>query len=79
MLQQLLDILPIMPQTGTNSRGWWRDYFLDHPSLKAKQLGAYMGTGQSAKAKVYCSKCFESHIHAVAADDQQAVEAIPPC
>ena len=38
-----------------------------------------MGTGQSAKAKVYCSKCFESHVHAVTADDQQAVEAIPPC
>ena len=69
---------PIMPRAGTKSRGWWRDYFSDHPGLKAKQTDAYTGIGQSAKAKVYCIKCFESHIHAVGAEDKIAVNAVPP-
>jgi hypothetical protein len=67
-----------MPRAGTKSRGWWRDYFSDHPGLKAKQTDTYTGIGQSAKAKVYCIKCFESHIHAVGAEDQIAVNAVPP-
>jgi hypothetical protein len=52
--------------------------FTDHPGLKSKLPDATVGSGQSAKAKVYCSKCLESHTHAVAAEDQLAVNAIPP-
>jgi len=61
-----------------NNQGWWRDYFIDHSSLKAKLPDASTGTGSSAKAKVYCSKCFESHVTAVLAEDQLEVDAIPP-
>jgi hypothetical protein len=61
-----------------NNRGWWRDYFIDHPGLKAKLPDASTGTGSSAKAKVYCSKCFESHVTAVLAEDQLEVNAVPP-
>jgi hypothetical protein len=61
-----------------NNRGWWRDYFVDHPGLKSKLPDASTGTGSSAKAKVYCSKCFESHVTAVLAEDQLEVDAVPP-
>jgi hypothetical protein len=46
------------------------DYFIDHPGLKSKLADAPTGTGQSAKAKVYCNKCFESHVNAVLGEDQ---------
>jgi hypothetical protein len=62
----------------SNNRGWWRDYFIDHPGLKSKLPDASTGTGSSAKAKVYCLKCFESHVSAVLAEDQVKVNAVPP-
>jgi hypothetical protein len=62
----------------SHNRGWWRDYFIDHPGLKAKLPDASTGTGSSAKAKVYCLKCFESHVNAVLAEDQVEVDAVPP-
>jgi hypothetical protein len=40
--------LPIMPHTGTKSGGWWRDYFSDHPGLKAKQTDTYAAIWSSA-------------------------------
>ena len=61
-----------------NNRGWGRDYFIDHPGLKSKLADASTGTGQLAKAKVYCNKCFESHVNAVLGEDQLDVNAVPP-
>jgi hypothetical protein len=55
--------------TANNCR-WWRDYFIDHPGLKSKLADASTGTGQLAKAKVYCNKCFENHVNAVLGEDQ---------
>ena len=63
-----------MPKDPTKNQGWWQDYFLDHPGLKAKQSDAYTRTGSSAKAKVYCITCFELHTTAIAAEDQLIVD-----
>jgi hypothetical protein len=57
-----------MPRTG--ARGWWRDFFLDHPGLIARIPEAYTGVGLSAKAKVYCAKCFDRDIAAVQEEAQ---------
>ena len=65
-------------QSATSNRGWWREYFLDHPGLKAKLPEVFTGTGSSAKAKVYCSKCFENNVSAVLSEDQCEVNAVPP-
>ena len=64
--------------SATGNRGWWRDHFLDHPGLKAKLPDASTGTGSSAKAKVYCTKCFENHVNAVLGEDRNEVNAVPP-
>jgi hypothetical protein len=65
-------------QPSSNNCGWWRDYFIDLPGLKAKLSDASTGTGSSTKSKVYCLKCFESHISAVLVEDRLKVNAVPP-
>jgi hypothetical protein len=57
-----------------NSRGWWRDYFADHPGLRLKLPEAYTGTGQSAKDKVYCTKCLARDVTDVKQEDQVEIE-----
>jgi hypothetical protein len=55
-----------MPKT---TRGWWRDYFHDHPQLSAKHSDASVG----GKAKVYCKKCFDYDLAAMQRKDQAEV------
>jgi hypothetical protein len=58
-----------------NARGWWRDYFTDHAGLRAKLPEAYTGVGQSAKDKVYCTKCLDRDVAGVMQEDQVEIEA----
>lgn len=52
--------------------GWWRSYFYDHPGYltKAPEL-----TDSSGKAKVYCMLCFEARLVSQNALDEGMVIA----
>ncbi|GLB43959.1 putative protein of unknown function (DUF 659) [Lyophyllum shimeji] len=63
-----------MPAIRSASRGWWREYFYDHPKLASKDPIAFVGTGSSAKAKVYCKQCFNAHIAAAQLQDNTDVQ-----
>jgi hypothetical protein len=65
------DLAPSL-RVGT-AREWWRSCFHDHPLLRTKQPEAYFGTNLSAKAKVYCRKCFDADIASVLIDDEKQV------
>jgi hypothetical protein len=55
------------------NRGWWRDYFEDHPGLITKQPEAYTNPGTAAKVKVYCKQCLQSDISAVQQEDEEDI------
>ena len=57
----------------SKSRGWWREYFHDHPGLIIKDPEAFVGTASSAKAKVYCIKCFDKDIAFLQLKDQESL------
>jgi hypothetical protein len=59
--------------TKSRARGWWREHFHNHPGLVAKEPLAFVGTGNSAKAKVYCMKCFDRDIAFLQLKDQEDV------
>lgn len=65
-----------MPKTV--NRKWYRDLFTDHPGYLTGQPEAFLGSGSSAKAKVYCTKCLQQDITAALAEDHADVEAHPP-
>lgn len=65
-----------MPKSA--NRGWYRDFFTDHPGFQTNHPDALLGTGSSAKAKVYCTNCFEQDIIAILGEDQADIEAYPP-
>ncbi len=48
---------PIMPP---NSRGWWRDYFQDHPMIqnKTRRHEAYTSPDTPDKTRCICNACF---------------------
>lgn len=56
------------------TRGVWRAHFYDHPKLSAKDPIAFIGSGTSAKAKVYCIQCFNAHVAALQLKDKEDVE-----
>ncbi|KZT22970.1 hypothetical protein NEOLEDRAFT_1157439 [Neolentinus lepideus HHB14362 ss-1] len=58
-------------------RGWWRDYFYDHPEHKNRETNsaAYM----SGKLIVWCKKCFDQCVSAeLAADNLRVTSGIIP-
>ncbi|KAL7281578.1 hypothetical protein ACG7TL_004895 [Trametes sanguinea] len=57
---------PRRKQTTGRTRGWWRQYFHDHPGASSRQEDAYLGD----KTKVYCKECMQRHIVQLQALDQ---------
>lgn len=52
------------------SRGWWREYFKDHPRLNSNDPNAY-ATG---KPKVMCLRHIDRDIASVIAEEKAEVE-----
>lgn len=57
----------------SGARKWWRSYFHDHPLLRSKDATAYTGIGGSARAKVYCKRCFEDDIIRTQVEEREQV------
>ncbi|KDQ10781.1 hypothetical protein BOTBODRAFT_177856 [Botryobasidium botryosum FD-172 SS1] len=56
-------------------RGWWRDYFYDHPALKlANKADRTPGYAYGDKAKCWCMRCFDLQLSAQKLEDTAAVE-----
>ena len=56
----------------SRNRGWWRNYFHDHPGYISKTPESKDSSG---KAKVYCMLCFEARIVSETAIDESMVAA----
>jgi hypothetical protein len=46
------------------NRGWWREFFEDHPGLTAKTSNSYTNPNLARpdKQKVWCKRCFAKRI-----------------
>jgi len=64
----------MLPSSGPHRRGnrvWVRDFFRDH--IVQADGSHYFGARTSGKTKVYCSKCFDSHLNQLCQSDEAAV------
>jgi hypothetical protein len=64
-----------MPKA-THQRSWFWDCYYDHPSFHSGQGGTegFFGAASGGKHKLYCKKCFDSHVAAVVQEDKDAVK-----
>ena len=64
-----------MPKV-VQQRSWFWDYYHDHPSFRLGQGGTegFFGAASGGKHKIYCRKCLDSHVAALAQEDKEAVE-----
>ena len=58
---------------GRSSRGWWRDYFHDHPLLSARPKNDTAWSG--SLPKVYCKACFAHNLAEVRRRDELEVQS----
>jgi ribosomal protein L44E len=62
--------LTTMPRQIARNRGWWREYFLDHPKVGLKDDSEGMVTG---KPKVMCRRHLDHAIATIQKEDQEEV------
>jgi hypothetical protein len=53
----------------SHTRGWWRELFVDHPGVAARNPDGYLGN----KHKVWCARCFPVCIAAEVVKDEHEV------
>jgi hypothetical protein len=58
-------------------RGWWRDFFEDHPRLAAKTPESYTNPtlARPDKQKAWCRRCLMRHVAEEQARDEKEVAA----
>jgi hypothetical protein len=68
-------ILLVMAHPPQCNRGWWREYFEDHPGLKDKTPESFTNPSLARpdKQKVWCKQCFTRRIAAEKARDSEDI------
>ena len=63
---------PAMSHPPQRNRGWWREFFEDHPGLTAKTPDSYTNPNLARpdKQKVWCKPCFAKRIEDERARDR---------
>lgn len=63
--------LPEHHRIQEGKRGWWREYFHDHPGFANKEPGSFNPSNQ--QPYVYCKKCMDLNIRQEREGDQLEV------
>ena len=65
----------VMAHPPQRKRGWWREFFEDHPGLAAKTAESYTNPtlARPDKQKVWCKQCFARRIAEEQAHDEKEV------
>lgn len=58
---------------GGNRRGWWREFFLDHPGFLHRPVTSESHV--SGKVKAYCKLCFNGLVFAEKERDRNLLQA----
>jgi len=56
------------------TRGWWRAYFLDHPTVPAQPTAHIYGSVSAGRTKTYCIQCWDALKRELRSSDQLQLE-----